>query len=326
MIRFIKVIAEVLMKVLLAIDDLQGAQAATNEALRRLWPDQTTFCLMHVVDLRHWNGMPELIEDARRAGEKAVRQASETLKHAGLQATTELRIGFPAKAITKYAGQWGADLIMIGSRGLNEVTRFLLGSVAQAVLRDAPCSVEIVRQAHPPKQTSSRRMRILVATDGSIYSTLAVRSVAKRPWPKGTEVHVVTAVQLVAPEALHLSASACPEYPPALLTEIWKEAETQAGESLIEARRILEACGLQVSTYRSTPACEPRAVILDEASKWDADLIVLGSHGRHGMDRLLMGSVSEAVAFHANCSVEVIRSQALSAVQKEHEVLAMASA
>jgi nucleotide-binding universal stress UspA family protein len=52
---------------------------------------------------------------------------------------------------------------------------------------------------------------------------------------------------------------------------------------------------------------EPRAFILDEAKAWGADLIVLGSHGRHGLDRLLMGSVSESVALYAHCSVEVVR-------------------
>jgi nucleotide-binding universal stress UspA family protein len=55
---------------------------------------------------------------------------------------------------------------------------------------------------------------------------------------------------------------------------------------------------------------EPRAVILDAAKTWGSDLIVLGSHGRRGMDRFLMGSVSEAVAIHAHCSVEVVRSNA----------------
>jgi nucleotide-binding universal stress UspA family protein len=50
-------------------------------------------------------------------------------------------------------------------------------------------------------------------------------------------------------------------------------------------------------------------VILDEAEKWKVDVIVLGSHGRSGFDRMVMGSVSEAVALHAKCSVEVIRRQ-----------------
>jgi nucleotide-binding universal stress UspA family protein len=48
-------------------------------------------------------------------------------------------------------------------------------------------------------------------------------------------------------------------------------------------------------------------MILDEAKTWGADLIVMGSHGRHGLDRLVMGSVAEAVASHAHCSVEVVR-------------------
>lgn len=312
------------MKVLLAIDDSRGAQAVITEALNRMWPENTSFCILNVVDLRHWDEMPELIDDARRAGEKVVRQARERFKIAGYEVTGDVRLGFPDKAIGKYAREWGANLIMIGSRGLNTVTRFLLGSVAQAVLRDAPCSVEVVRP-RTAERDGSHPMRILVATDGSTCSALAVSAVAKRPWPKDTQVLVVTAVQLVAPDALHFSSSLAPEYPTALLAEIWKEAEAQAGEAVIDARKILEGAGLKVSTYQSTPACEPRVVILDEASKWDADLIVVGSHGRHGVDRLLMGSVSEAVAFHANCSVEVVRPEA-AIVEQEQELVAMASA
>lgn len=312
------------MKILLAIDDSRGAQSVITEALNRRWPDNTSFCILNVVDLRHWDEMPELIDDARRAGEKLVRQACDRFRIAGREVTGDVRLGFPDKAISKYAREWSADLIMIGSRGLNTVTRFLLGSVAQSVLRDAPCSVEVVRPRTAEHQTP-HPMRILVATDGSTCSSLAVRTVAKRPWPKDTQVLVVTAVQLVAPDALHFSSSVAPEYPTALLAEIWKEAEARAGEAVIDARKILEHAGLKVSTYQSTPACEPRVVILDEASKWDADLIVVGSHGRHGVDRLLMGSVSEAVAFHANCSVEVVR-PATASVEQEHELIAMASA
>jgi nucleotide-binding universal stress UspA family protein len=53
----------------------------------------------------------------------------------------------------------------------------------------------------------------------------------------------------------------------------------------------------------------PAKIILDEADQWDPDLIVVGSHGRHGVGRFLLGSVSEAVAMHAHCSVEVVRSR-----------------
>jgi nucleotide-binding universal stress UspA family protein len=55
------------------------------------------------------------------------------------------------------------------------------------------------------------------------------------------------------------------------------------------------------------PVGEPRGLILDAAKSWQSDMIVLGSQGRSGLDRFLIGSVSEAVAVHAHCSVEVIR-------------------
>jgi len=314
------------MKVLLAIDASRSSQGVITEAMTRVWPEGTRFCVLNIVDLRHWQGMPELVEDARKAGRKLVEDAASKLRNAGYETKAEVRLGFPDKAINKYASEWNADLILTGSRGLNEVTRFLLGSVAQAVLRDAPCSVEIVRKAASAATAEKHPMKVLVATDGSECAAMAVRTVANLPWPKGTQVRVVTAVQLIAPEALPLSSSLCPEYPASLLDEIWKEAETRAAQTIVDARKKLEAAGLEVNTYCAAPSGEPRAVVLDEASKWRADLIVLGSHGRHGFDRLMMGSVSEAVALHANCSVEVVRSEVPKVKQEALEFLAIASA
>ncbi len=313
------------MKVLLAVDASHSSQAVITEVMQRTWPEGTRFCALNIVDLRHWKGLPELIEDASKAGLALVEKAATKLKAKGYDTEFDVRLGFPDKAIGKYAHEWNADLIMLGSRGFNEVTRFLLGSVAQSTLRNAPCSVEIVRA--PVATTSEpRAMRILLATDGSECSAQAVQTVANLPWPKGTQVRVVTAVQLVAPDALNLSSSLSPEYPTALLDEIWKEAEVRAGEAIYDARKTLEEAGLEVSVHRAAPSGEPRAVILDEASKWGADRIVLGSHGRHGFDRVMMGSVSEAVAFHANCTVDVVRPKLASYNTEEHELAAIASA
>jgi nucleotide-binding universal stress UspA family protein len=73
------------------------------------------------------------------------------------------------------------------------------------------------------------------------------------------------------------------------------------------ARRMLTQAGLRVLAQNSDPSGDPRSVILDTAKTWQADLIALGSHGRHGLDRFLMGSVAESVAVHAHCSVVVVR-------------------
>ncbi|HXJ37726.1 MAG TPA: universal stress protein, partial [Bryobacteraceae bacterium] len=73
------------------------------------------------------------------------------------------------------------------------------------------------------------------------------------------------------------------------------------------AQKTLTQAGLTVLGQDPTPSGDPKSVILDTAKTWQADLIVLGSHGRHGLDRFLMGSVAESVAVHAHCSVVVVR-------------------
>jgi len=93
--------------------------------------------------------------------------------------------------------------------------------------------------------------------------------------------------------------------------EAWEAAR---GSAVIEANRTvdealnrLQGARLKVDGTVPTGLEGPKASILNEAERWNADLIIAGSHGRHGWDRFLLGSVSEALALHAPCSVEVIR-------------------
>jgi nucleotide-binding universal stress UspA family protein len=253
-----------------------------------------------------WEGLPALIEDARHGAQSVVKSATEKLTHSGYEAFAEVKVGFPKVAIPEYAKQWGADLVMVGSHGHSGMTRFLLGSVAQAVLRASSCSVEIVRH-NVHNLSFPQGMKILLATDGYECSAKAVYSVANRPWPAKSQIRIISVVQLSTIENLATTSSQCPEYPNSLLEEVWKEARTRAEEAISDARKTLTANGLNVCDCVATPVGEPRTFILDTAKAWGADLIVLGSHGRHGWDRLLMGSVAESVALHALCSVEVIR-------------------
>ena len=81
----------------------------------------------------------------------------------------------------------------------------------------------------------------------------------------------------------------------------------EAKRCIAAAREILSGSPLTVSAEVPEYEDRPYQVILHEAQEWHADLIVLGSHGRSGFDRVVMGSVSEAVALHAKCSVEIVR-------------------
>jgi nucleotide-binding universal stress UspA family protein len=85
------------------------------------------------------------------------------------------------------------------------------------------------------------------------------------------------------------------------------EAMQRSQDAIAGARQMLSGTGVEVSESISVLLDTPKSIILNEAVSWKADLIVLGSHGRRGVDRFLMGSVSEAVAMHADCSVAVVR-------------------
>jgi len=293
------------MKVLIAVDDSGASQYVIAEAAARPWPSGTVLCVQCVVDMWVWDEMPELIEDAKNEARTLVMAAATELSRSGHKVVSEIQAGLPKKAIPEYAKEWGADLIMVGSHRSNAVARFLLGSVAQAVLRAAPCSVEIVRPSPRSVPAFSPGMKILVGTDGSNCSEKAVRAVANCPWPAGTMLRVISVREPVATE---MYASYETVYSPDLVEEIVERERRRSKDALARARQTLSSAGLKLCDSSETLLGDPRTVLLDEAKSWSADLVVVGSHGLHGLDLVLMGSVSEAVAMHAHCSVEVIRS------------------
>jgi len=294
------------MKILLAIDSSSASQNVIAEAAARPWPSRTRFCVLHIVDVLGMGRSLAMIDEEKRSGQALVAAAAEKLVRAGHETSTDILVGFPRKAVVQYAEEWKADFVMVGSHGQSALSRFLLGSVAQAVLRTAPCSVEVVRggvHESPLRQG----MKILLGTDGSEGASAATKSVANRPWPADSQVKIISAVQLLVPGNEMMMSSSAPIYPTSLLEEVWTEVRSSAHEAVAEARKTLETAGVKIVTGETTPEGDPRAVLLAQAKEWDADLIVLGSYGRRGIDRVLMGSVSESVALHAHCSVEVIR-------------------
>jgi nucleotide-binding universal stress UspA family protein len=295
------------MKILIAIDCSPASERVLDEAAARPWPEGTAFSVVNVVDVHRFARFPALIEDAKREGDRLVKAGTEKLSRSGHEAMSEVITGFPRRAISEFAKEWHADLIMAGSHGHSAIGRFLLGSVAQSILRTAPCSVEIVRSAPDKPAPSSHSMKILLATDGSDCSVGAAHSVATRPWPEGTFIKVLSVEELIFLDGQMAGSPLSSAYPQSLLEELTTQARDRASSAVKAARDSLQSAGMKVLDDHAIEIGEPRAVILDTAKTWGADLIVLGSHGRRGMDRFLLGSVSEAVAIHAQCSVEVIR-------------------
>jgi nucleotide-binding universal stress UspA family protein len=144
-------------------------------------------------------------------------------------------------------------------------------------------------------------MKILLATDGSAFSDATTQAVASRLRPDGSEVLVL---QVVEPLMYSTPPQMAPGYAPEMAARIELQMK-QAAESVGRAEEALRAAGFKTSSR--VVQAEPRLGILDVAAEWKPDLIVLGSHGRTGLQRLLMGSVAESVARHATCSVMIVR-------------------
>jgi nucleotide-binding universal stress UspA family protein len=146
-------------------------------------------------------------------------------------------------------------------------------------------------------------MKVLLAVDGSACSEAAVKEVARRPWPVGTTINVLAAIEpymfpgtetWVMPESYYEASE--------------KAERGQAQTAVDEAAGLLRrAQGSACEVLSTVQAGHAPAVILDEAERWGADLIVVGSHGYRGFKRFLLGSVSNAVATHAQCSVAIVR-------------------
>jgi len=146
-------------------------------------------------------------------------------------------------------------------------------------------------------------MKILLAVDGSPCSDAAVAEVARRPWPDNSSVKVLTAFELPVqptPEAWAIPLTYFNDMDAAL-----RKQATDVVERAIQTLK--SRLNKTISIDGAVVPGSPRAVILDEAEDWGADLIVVGSHGYRAWERFLLGSVSQSVVSHAKCSVEVVR-------------------
>lgn len=280
------------MKLLLAVDSATSAEVLIDAVGIRPWPEGTTADVLSVVSDMD---VPEEVWRKEGYRKDAVRREMETrgeqitpvakrLEEIGIPVEVVMARGDARHLIPFYARKWSSDLIFVRAHVRKDVFHWMLGSVARAVVNDAPCSVQIVRDIARVQHTLNSGRRVLLATDGSETSLAAVRAVAERPWPEESEFRIVS------------------------VEEPWviKSSRLDAQAAITDAEQMLTSAGLKASG--EVLSGNTKEVILEEARKWDADLVVVGSHGRRGFKRFLLGSVSESVAMNAHCSVVVVRS------------------
>jgi len=146
-----------------------------------------------------------------------------------------------------------------------------------------------------------KRTRILLAIDASKFSEAAIQAVIDRIKSPNAEVHVFTVVDLMD----HFADEKKTEAAAAPLYEMKLSRLHDASELVEKAAQLLRRAGFKANV--GVAEGNPTTRIIEEAEQWQADLIVLGSHGRKAFDRALMGSVTEGVARYAPCSVEIVR-------------------
>lgn len=142
-------------------------------------------------------------------------------------------------------------------------------------------------------------MKILVAIDDSKFSGDVLRAIVTQFRTENTEVRVLHVLQPIAPAPPQMA----PGYAPEL-----DDQKKPARELVERIAKELGNAGFKVNT--AVEVGDIRETIIDSATEWSADLIVVGSHGQRGIQRFLLGSVAEFVARHAKCSVEIVRATA----------------
>jgi nucleotide-binding universal stress UspA family protein len=265
-------------KLLLSADGSKYSEGAVKEAINLAKTCSSKLFAISVIEINpEFEALaPGLVEKT----EKETRQYLESVKSKASKEGVDCEIIIhegeePYKYIVDGASKNKVEMIIMGRRGRTGLKRLMMGSVTAKVIGHAPCKVLVV-----PEDAKLVLEKILVATDGSKYSEAASReaiSIAKRSG--GT--------------LIDLSIAKKNENLPA------------AKKSVDVVRKIAEKEGIKVETV--TPKGEPYEAIIKTAEQKKAGLIVVGSHGRTGIERLLMGSVTERVIGHAESPVLVIK-------------------
>jgi nucleotide-binding universal stress UspA family protein len=149
-------------------------------------------------------------------------------------------------------------------------------------------------------------MKVLLAIDGSPHSHAALAEFATRPWPRGTEVQILTVIHAAIPLFLD----------PALLVAAAHMEQTlqlrrDAPALVAAASKMIRDADPGITVTTKILEGIPKDAIVEEAKSWGADLIVLGSHGYSRARRVVLGSVAAAVVATAPCSVQVVRAKHL---------------
>ena len=295
------------MRVLVATDGSRSAGLAVDLVAGLPWPGRSAVKVVEAIETGAslFGGplptiafvQPELLEqELRQAARDVVEQARARLARPELDVVAEVLRGRPAMAIVDAARAFDADLIVVGSRGHGTIETMLLGSVSAEVVDHATVPVLVARG-----RTASR---VVLAWDGSGGAGAAARLL--RTWPifAGSSVRVVSVADVEIPWWTGFPVERSPELLP-IYADAAKASRREHDELARDMTAQLQSAGLTAEADRLDG--DAATELVAAAKAWRADLIVMGTHGRTGLARLILGSVARNVLHHAPCSVLITR-------------------
>lgn len=229
----------------------------------------------------------DLLTKMRQPCERALAKARDIAAQEGYTIKTVLEEGEPSSRIVDIADAHNRELIIMGRRGLSNMERIFVGSVTQRVIGQNHGDVVVV-----PDGVALAWKKILVATDGSPSSRAAVERAVRFAQTYEGEIEIVSVVDV--PAELYGDA-------PDLVDELINKAKGYTEDAV----QLVKSKGIEATAHVAVGVAYE--VIPELAQKIGAQVIVVGSHGRTGMRRLLMGSVAEKIIGFASCPVLVAR-------------------
>jgi len=282
------------MKTILAVDGSDNSYEAVHVMKYMAKAEQLT--LLHALNVpkpAYPMMVPDAAEELYKTLEQSMREDGERLLnrvqsllplHAG-PTTKHLQIGSPAEVIVSMAEEQKADLIVMGARGLGPVKERLFGSVSHRILTLAPCATLIVNG--PVKAMK----QILLPLEGPTDAEAAVRFLQLKPFHEAVELTLMTVLPWTEPPWPSGAAAAAA----AAATEML-EKQTEYIEGVAE-----RLCAIGYKAHGVALLGTPPTMILQEATTLRSDLILMGTRGRQGISRFVLGSVSHAVLHKMSC-------------------------
>ncbi|MBI5847386.1 MAG: universal stress protein [Nitrospirae bacterium] len=276
-------------------DDSPSSKAALIEASNRARRQGGSVIMVHAVffDSEEFGIAPEQLDKRLTIGNKVCMQSKEMVaSEFGIEVQSLLCEGDPVEVILDVAQGKKADLIVLGTYGRKGLNRLLMGSVTTGVIAGAATDVLVVKK--PCTECTGEYASILVPYDGSDFSKLAVKracEIAKQDHSSVTVLYVIPRYE----EMLEF-----------FKTDSIRSSMMQEAEKITKsAKEFALLQGTTVNTHVSEGHAPDR--IVEMAKEQKHDLIVMGSHGYHGVNKAILGSTTERVIMNAACPILVVR-------------------